>query len=499
MKNLIAGAVVALFVIGSPSLAQEKVDFEKQIRPIFEKRCYQCHGAKRQKGKLRMDRKASVFQRKEKLVVPGAADKSYLYEVLTLDEDDEDLMPAKGGKLPADQIALIKTWIDEGAHWPDDSPEEKPAKDENAIDLPKLSPEQVAGEKSALAGLRKRGVLAQKVAANTEAVYVNYSLLGKKVGDADAKLLDGLESTLVWLNLSRTGITDGALAHVKKHRHLRQLNLANTAVSDAGLEHLASLTDLEYLNLYGTKVSDAGLAHLGGLKKLRKLYLWQTKATDDGAAALQKQLTEVKIDLGRYAEKMREIAKNLPVNTICPLMNRPVDAAQVVTHEGQKIGFCCKNCLAKFKKEPGKYIGKVKGFKKKPRPKKPKKAPKKPAPKKVAKAMNAKCPVTGRPVVARFNVDHDGKTVGFCCGRCRSAFSQNPGKYADKLGPTKKGKESASTSPVNTQCPFSGKPIQKTAVATYRGKTIAFCNTHCRDDFRKNPGKYAKLVARYFK
>ena len=49
------------------------------------------------------------------VVTPGDVADSYLHEVLILDEDDDMFMPPKGGPLTAEQIDIIKRWIEEGA------------------------------------------------------------------------------------------------------------------------------------------------------------------------------------------------------------------------------------------------------------------------------------------------------------------------------------------------------------------------------------------------
>src|SRR5262245_3494048 len=65
------------------------------------------------------------------------------------------------------------------------------------------------------------------------------------------------------LNLNGAGITDGALAHLKKLDRLEELNLGNTAITDAGLEHLRQLRSLRTLFLgRGLKVTNQGVAEL---------------------------------------------------------------------------------------------------------------------------------------------------------------------------------------------------------------------------------------------
>ncbi|HTH49969.1 MAG TPA: c-type cytochrome domain-containing protein, partial [Candidatus Limnocylindria bacterium] len=101
-------------------LAQaEKVDFVKQIQPIFEVNCVGCHHEGHAKGDLRMDSKAEFFKSKD--IVPGDAAASKVFTSTALPADHDDLMPPKkkGGPLPQQQIDLIRNWINQGAEWPD--------------------------------------------------------------------------------------------------------------------------------------------------------------------------------------------------------------------------------------------------------------------------------------------------------------------------------------------------------------------------------------------
>ena len=43
--------------------------------------------------------------------------------------------------------------------------------------------------------------------------------------------------------------------------------------------------------------------------------------------------------------------------------------------------------------------------------------------------------------------------------------------------------------PINENCPRSGKPVVESSLTEYRGYTVGFCNTHCRDDFAADPEK----------
>jgi len=100
---------------GSASVSQ----FDQEIRPLFESRCYECHGPQKQKSGLRLDRKSSAFQGGDSgkpAVVPGKSAESVLLQKIT-SKDSDEVMPPKGEKLTAAQIDMIKQWIDAGAGW----------------------------------------------------------------------------------------------------------------------------------------------------------------------------------------------------------------------------------------------------------------------------------------------------------------------------------------------------------------------------------------------
>lgn len=101
-------------------LAQkERVDFVKQVAPIFEVSCVSCHHEGHAKGKLRMDVKAEFF--KSDAIVPGDAEKSKIFTTMILPADHDDLMPpkSKGGPLPREKADIVRNWIEQGAVWPD--------------------------------------------------------------------------------------------------------------------------------------------------------------------------------------------------------------------------------------------------------------------------------------------------------------------------------------------------------------------------------------------
>lgn len=103
--------------------ASTKVDFEKHVLPILERSCFECHSArlKKPKGGVRLDDLEAIRDksRSDNLVLPHKPDKSTLVKSISLKKDDDDLMPPpnEGKPLSADEIALIRRWVDEGANF----------------------------------------------------------------------------------------------------------------------------------------------------------------------------------------------------------------------------------------------------------------------------------------------------------------------------------------------------------------------------------------------
>jgi hypothetical protein len=110
---------------GSPPKAGEPIDFTNHVLPILEDRCLNCHNEPYDKNGRTIQPKAGLTLNTYEMVMKGNLDNtvvtagdvadSYLHEVLTLDEDDDMFMPPKGGPLTAEQIDIIKRWIEEGA------------------------------------------------------------------------------------------------------------------------------------------------------------------------------------------------------------------------------------------------------------------------------------------------------------------------------------------------------------------------------------------------
>jgi len=105
-----------------PPAAPSKVDFARDVQPIFAEKCFVCHGDKQQMGGLRLDRKDDAMKggAQGAVIVPGnSADSRLIRYVAGL---EKTVMPPAGDRLTAAQIGRLRAWIDQGAKWSENTP-----------------------------------------------------------------------------------------------------------------------------------------------------------------------------------------------------------------------------------------------------------------------------------------------------------------------------------------------------------------------------------------
>src|SRR3954451_24043220 len=99
--------------------AKTGLTYDADIKPMFEKTCFKCHGPEKQKAKLRVDSLAAVKKGGEDgdILSVGKSEKSRLvHSIARILDEDENMPPeGKGDPLSKDQVALIRAWIDQGA------------------------------------------------------------------------------------------------------------------------------------------------------------------------------------------------------------------------------------------------------------------------------------------------------------------------------------------------------------------------------------------------
>ncbi len=107
----------------SCALAADPVDFNRQIKPLFEAHCISCHGEEKPKGAFRMTTLEALVKGGDDgtSLVAGDPAKSPVYTSTVLAADHDDVMPPanKGGRLGEEITGVLKQWVAEGAKWPE--------------------------------------------------------------------------------------------------------------------------------------------------------------------------------------------------------------------------------------------------------------------------------------------------------------------------------------------------------------------------------------------
>ena len=129
---IFAGCLWAALTLSSGTrlaAAEDSIDYLKQIKPLLIHHCSSCHGGLQQKSGLRLDTVALVRKGGDggAIVVPGDAAKSRLIEIVARTGDIKMPPAGDGTPLTADEIDLLKQWINQGAQGPaDEQPQSDP-------------------------------------------------------------------------------------------------------------------------------------------------------------------------------------------------------------------------------------------------------------------------------------------------------------------------------------------------------------------------------------
>ncbi len=108
--------------IGQVSDGAPAVDFQRDVRPILSDNCFQCHGPDQEarQANLRLDTEAGAFseRRSGPTIAPSDAAASLVFQRITHENDRRRMPPAATNKtLTAEQIDILRRWIDQGATW----------------------------------------------------------------------------------------------------------------------------------------------------------------------------------------------------------------------------------------------------------------------------------------------------------------------------------------------------------------------------------------------
>jgi uncharacterized membrane protein len=274
----------ALFGVGLAGASRADADtfFAKSIDPIFDANCVTCHRAGKSKGGLRLDSYQQLMRggHDGAVIVPGDPTHSLLLQRITLPRDNTKAMPADGRPaLKPEEIALIQSWIEQGAS--------ETAGTVAGIPTPKEredAPVRPVGDYGALAGeiTQMRGSLGPKLlpVSNkpSDGLILNTEDSARTFDDAALGRFEKFAPYIVEADLARTAVTDKSFDVLATFTNLHTIHLEGTQVTGTGIAKLNQLSQLSYINLSETKLSPSALAALRSLKGVRRVYTFDTPA-----------------------------------------------------------------------------------------------------------------------------------------------------------------------------------------------------------------------------
>ncbi len=134
--------IVFVCPLSSSAIESPSELFEKKVFPLLKTNCFECHGQEVQHGELRLDAKSVVLKggKHGPAVVAGKPDQSVLLQRLT--SGNEQLrMPLGKEPLKPEEIEWIRSWINQGAPWPDNIGESVKSIEKHWAFIPPAKPE----------------------------------------------------------------------------------------------------------------------------------------------------------------------------------------------------------------------------------------------------------------------------------------------------------------------------------------------------------------------
>lgn len=129
--HILMACGVLLFASSLSAQESKRIDFVEQIQPIFRQHCYECHAGITEKAKLNLAVRAKAMKggKSGTIIVPGNGKESLLVRLVAGVDKDRSMPPEENELLSAEEIGLLRAWIDQGATWPDGADVADPRQD----------------------------------------------------------------------------------------------------------------------------------------------------------------------------------------------------------------------------------------------------------------------------------------------------------------------------------------------------------------------------------
>jgi len=309
-------------ILDNPTITEEKLNindinqavvYKDLVQYTLNQKCVQCHGAEKQKGKLRLDdlNWIKAGGKNGNLINTSNPAEGELIKRILLDDIDEHHMPPKEKTQLTDaELVIFQWWINSGASFdksvaamePDDKvikalasfKEENQKQEKTAINTKEpIEPidEQIKEK------LEKLGWVVSSISLDDNHIRLTGYNIETSIKDALAAAVE-ISNHVVELKLSFSALKDNELSNLSKFKNLEKLWLDHTGIADNALKQVMGLDNLEYLNIVGTSTTANGIRSLMQLKKLKKIYLSATKITAEERFALEKMQSNAKLYFG---------------------------------------------------------------------------------------------------------------------------------------------------------------------------------------------------------
>ncbi len=298
--------------------------FADVIKPVFEKKCFSCHGAGSMKGGLALEDSAGIMYggKTGPLFLSGNPDSSLLiHRILLPPEDKKHMPPVSKPALADDEIALLKAWIKSGGVI-NKKVIQLPVQDSFRIAAAKfLGPSQrelgetvydfPAADDKKINALNNNYRVIEPQGMGSPALSVHFYGRNAYSKSALEELLP-LKQQIIQLSLARMPVKDDDLAIIEKMTNLRDLNLNYTNVTSKGIGRLISLQKLQEIALSGTAVDKQSLEKIVKLPSIRSVYIWNTQIDSAQVLSVRNKFKNVNIETG-FADNGTMIALSPPM------------------------------------------------------------------------------------------------------------------------------------------------------------------------------------------
>jgi len=101
-----------------PPALTRPVDFHRDVQPILEASCVKCHGRGKANGEWKLDTRDTFLRSGDPGPAARVGDSARSHFIhLVAGTDPDSVMPKKGSKLTAEQVGILRAWVDQGMKW----------------------------------------------------------------------------------------------------------------------------------------------------------------------------------------------------------------------------------------------------------------------------------------------------------------------------------------------------------------------------------------------